>query len=225
MLELNKIYNMDCMVGMGKFPDKYFDLAIVDPPYGLGESSKDFASRSCLADSGKYVQKEWDKQKPDDKYFIELFRVSKKSIIWGGNYFTDNLDEQSGWIIWDKDNGKSDFSDCELAWTNFGGAVRKFRWRWQGMLQQNMKQKEIRIHPTQKPLPLYKWILKKYAKEGWKILDTHGGSGVTAVACEWLGFDYCVFEIDKEYWLTANARLEKERKKMRQTSLFGEMQV
>jgi len=220
MMELNKIYNMDCMVGMGKFPDKYFDLAIVDPPYGLGVASVSAWGGGGEFGKGKYNPiskkavkikryeiKEWDVAIPNTNYFRELIRVSKHQIIWGGNYFADMLNASSCWIVWDKENGKSNFADCELAWTNFNTAVRKFRWRWHGCLQHDMKNKEARIHPTQKPLQLYKWTLKKYAQAGWKILDTHGGSGVTAVACEWLGFDYCVFEVNKEYWAGANARL------------------
>jgi len=210
----------DCMEAMREMPDNFADLCICDPPYGLGESSKDFASRSRLADSGRYVQKEWDNKKPNDEYFIELFRVSKKTIIWGGNYFTDNLNEQGGWIVWDKDNGENDFADCEMAWTNFGGAVRIFRWRWHGMLQQNMKYKEIRIHPTQKPVALYRWILNKYAQAGWKILDTHVGSASSLIACEWEGFDYIGFEIDREYFEAACKRMDREREKMKQMKLL-----
>lgn len=213
---------MDCMVGMGKFPDKYFDLAIVDPPYGVGVARQDNTKRGKLG--SHYKIKDWDDKRPDDKYFKELMRVSKNQIVWGGNYFADMLNASSCWIVWDKKT-VGNTADCELAWTSFKTAVRKFGWMWEGFWQEDMKHKEQRIHPTQKPLQLYKWTLKKYAQVGWKILDTHGGSGVTAVACEWLGFDYCVFEIDEEYWAGANARLEKEREKMRQTSLFGEMQV
>jgi len=208
MLELNKLYLMDCMEGMKQFPDKYFELAIVDPPYGIGEDGLKNHSRGKLAKSTKYIPKNWDSKPPDDTYFKELMRVSKNQIIWGANHFISKIPfDSSCWIVWDKLNGKSDFADCELAWTSFKTAIRKFTYRWSGMLQGNMKDKEIRIHPTQKPVALYTWLLNNYAKKGDKILDTHVGSASSLIACHKLGFDYIGFEIDADYYKAATERL------------------
>ena len=140
------------------------------------------------------------------KNFKELFRVSKNQIIWGANHFLGMT--SSCWIVWDKDNGKTHFADCELAFTSFNSAVRKFKFKWQGMLQEDMKNKEKRIHPTQKPVALYKWLLTNYAKEGDKILDTHGGSGSICIACHDLKYDLVWTELDKEYYEAAKERFE-----------------
>ena len=219
MLKLNKLYNMDCMKGMKQFPDKYFELAIVDPPYGIGEDGSKNHSRSMLAVSKDYKSFHGkDLEAPPKEYFQELKRVSKNQIIWGANHFISKIPfDSSCWIVWDKDNGNNDFADCELAYTSFKTAVRKFRYRWHGMLQENMMNKEIRIHPTQKPVALYKWLLKNYAKEGDKILDTHVGSASSLIACYQMNFDYIGFEIDKEYFEKAQKRIADE---MAQISLF-----
>lgn len=211
----NVVYNLDCMEYLPQYEDNHFELAIVDPPYGIGESSKNFASRSKLASADKYVQKDWDNEKPTDEYFLELFRVSKNQIIWGGNHLVGKT--TSCMIVWDKDNGTNDFADCELAWTSFRTAVRKFKFRWNGMLQENMKDKENRIHPTQKPVKLYEWLLKNYANEGDKILDTHVGSGSSRIACYKMGFQFTGFEIDEEYWLAQEERFNNFK---RQLTLF-----
>lgn len=145
------------------------------------------------------------------QYFKELFRVSKNQIIWGANHFITRINKDSPcWIVWDKDNGANDFADCELAFTSFPNAVRKFKYRWHGMLQENMKNKEIRIHPTQKPVDLYAYLLKTFAKEGDKIFDSHLGSGSSRIAAYKLGFDFYGCEIDKEYFASANERFENE---------------
>ena len=148
---------MDCMDGMRQFPDKYFDLAIIDTPYGIGEDGSKNHSRGKLATAKNYKAYEGkDLESPSVEYWKELFRVSKNQIIWGANHFISKIPyDSSCWIVWDKDNGNTDFADCELAWTSFKTAVRKFTYRWQGMLQGNMKNKEIRIHPCQKPVALY----------------------------------------------------------------------
>ena len=220
MLELNGFYNMDCMDGMKQFPDKFFDLAIVDPPYGIGEDGLKNHSRDKLAISKKYIPKQWDKEPPKQEYFNELLRVSKNQIIWGANHFISRIPfDSSCWIVWDKQNGESDFADCELAWTSFKTAVRKFEFRWQGMLQGNMKNKENRIHPTQKPVALYTWLLNKYAKKGDKILDTHVGSASSLIACHKLGFEYIGFELDEDYFKSATERLEAVKA---QISIFDE---
>ncbi len=217
MLELNKLYNMDCMDGMKQFPDKYFDLAIVDPPYGIGENGEKNHSRGNKAIAKKYKSfAGGDIEPPSQAYFEELFRVSKNQIIFGANHFITKFSKDSScWLVWDKLNGDNDFADCELAWTSFNSAVRKFTFRWAGMLQGDMKNKEIRIHPTQKPVALYSWILGRYAKEGDKILDTHAGSASSLVACYMGGFDFIGFELDKHYFNLANERLKLEMSQLR----------
>lgn len=221
ILELNHLYNMDYMEGMKQFPDKYFDLAVVDPPYGIGESGAKNCTRSKLAKASEYKSFYGnDKTPPGCEYFLELNRISKNQIIFGANHFIDNLPQPRNshcWIVWDKDNGNNDFADCELAWASFNSAVRKIKYRWNGMIQEDMKNKEIRIHPTQKPVKLYEWILSNYAKPGDKILDTHAGSASSLVACENLGFQYIGFEIDRNYYRLAYDRLEAVKS---QTRLF-----
>ena len=209
-----ELFNEDCMKGMKRYPDKYFDLAIVDPPYGIGEDGLSNHSRGYLTETTKYAPKQWDKFKPPFEYFEELYRISINQIIWGANHF-GYMKESSCWIVWDKVNYGSDFADCELAWTSFDRAVRLFRFQWNGMLQGDMKNKEKRIHPTQKPVKLYEWLLKNYAKEGDKILDTHGGSMSIAIACYNLDFDLTLFEIDKAYFDAGKTRLENHKKQGR----------
>lgn len=221
-MQINTLYNMDCMEGMRKFPDKYFDLAIVDPPYGIGESGGRNHKRSNLAKATKYKAFHGhDKEPPTQEYFYELFRISKKQIIWGANHFIHLIPfDSSCWIVWDKQNDGSDFADCELAWTSFKSAVRKYAFRWNGMMQGDMKNKEVRIHPTQKPVALYSWLLNNYAKSGDKILDTHVGSASSLIACYELGFDYIGFEIDTDYFNEATKRLEDAKS---QTRIFDYM--
>lgn len=208
---------MDCMQGMKEFPDKYFDLAIVDPPYGIGENGDTNHTRSKLTKAKDYKAFSGNDLKPPDKeYFDELFRVSKNQIIWGANHFISKIPyDSSCWIVWDKDNGDNDFADCELAWTSFDSAVRKFKYRWHGMLQENMKNKEIRIHPTQKPIALYEWILSRYAKDGDKILDTHVGSASSLIACYNTNHKFVGFELDEYYYKVSKQRLDTEMAQMR----------
>ncbi|SEV88645.1 site-specific DNA-methyltransferase (adenine-specific) [Chitinophaga sp. YR573] len=220
MLELNRLYNMDCMDGMMHFPDKYFDLAIVDPPYGIGEDGGKSESRcrKTGVKPKKYKKKTWDSSPPPIEYFNELIRVSKNQIIWGANHFIDRIPLPSScWIVWDKVNGENDFADCELAYTSFKTAVRQVKYMWHGFMQgagfdgrmNAIKSKnEKRIHPTQKPIAIYKWLLDKYAKPGHKILDTHGGSCSSLIACIDLNFEYVGFEIDEEYYQDAIQRIE-----------------
>ncbi len=181
---------------MRKMKDNKFDLAIVDVPYGIKASSDSRFGKFFIVHlngmnkkvpSKNYKKSKWDNKPPKKEYFDELIRVSKNQIIWGANHFIDKIPYKSScWIVWDKENGESYGSDCELAYTNFSTAVRMFKWKWNGMLQHNMALKEERIHPTQKPVALYKWLLKNYAKEGDTILDTHVGSGSHRIACwEW----------------------------------------
>jgi site-specific DNA-methyltransferase (adenine-specific) len=205
------ITNEDNMALMSRYTDNYFDLAIVDPPYGIGEDGAKNHSRGKAARPTMYTAKNWDSSTPNEDYFIELIRVSKNAIIWGANHFIENIPNQnsSSWVVWDKQNGDNDFADCELAWTNHKTAVRKFQFRWAGMLQGDMSNKETRIHPTQKPVALYKWLLDKYAKQGDKILDTHLGSGSIAIACHDYGFDLTACELDKEYFDLAQKRINQ----------------
>lgn len=208
---ISEVYNIDCMEYMKNIPDKFFNLAIVDPQYGIGEDGKSNHSRGKLAKAKQYTPKHWDNEPMSPQYFKELFRVSKNQIIWGANHFITRINKDSPcWIVWDKDNGASDFADCELAFTSFPNAVRKFKYRWNGMLQGNMKNKEIRIHPTQKPVDLYAYLLKTFAKEGDKIFDSHLGSGSSRIAAYKLGFDFYGCEIDKEYFASANERFKNE---------------
>lgn len=208
-MELNKIYCMDALEFLRNLPDKSVDLILTDPPYGIGEAAGKNKSRSNLAVSKDYGTKDWDNAIPTEEVFKEIFRVSKNQIIFGGNYFVEYLPNSSCWIVWDKDNGENDFADCELAFTSFPTAVRRFKWRWAGMLQERMSWKEKRYHPTQKPLPLFRWILEKYAKEGQIVCDPFIGSGTTAVACKQLGIKYIGCDIDSEYVSIAEERLKQ----------------
>ena len=180
-------FNADNMTIMAQYPDKYFDLAIVDPPYGIGEDGSKNHTRGKLATSKNYKAYSGnDLKAPEADYFKELQRISKNQIIWGANHFIENLPTKNSpcWIVWDKENGETDFADCELAWSSFPTAVRKFKWKWQGMLQEKMKNKQERIHPNEKPIELYEFLIRTYAKENDKILDTHLGSGSIALAVD-----------------------------------------
>lgn len=211
------LHNIDCMDFMRNIPYKHYDLAIVDPPYGIGEDGSRGNPASAKWKNPKPTKhsvKKWDKIPPTKEYFDELFRVSKNQIIWGANYYPQFLKSSMGWIYWDKETGDSDYSDGELAFTSFNRALKRFNWMWNGFRQ---KQPESRIHPTQKPVALYKWILDKYAKQGDKILDTHGGSMSIAIACHDYGFDLDLCELDKDYFEAGKKRLENH---MLQTKLF-----
>jgi len=215
-------FNIDCMEFMKSKPDKCYDLAIVDPPYGIGMDSTHFKTKSSNAKPTDYGKKDWDNAIPNKEYFNELLRVSKHQIVWGGNYFVENLTNSSCWVVWDKDNGDSIHADCELAWTSFKTAVKKVKWLWHGMRQQNVKNKEKRIHPTQKPIALYRWLLHNYAKPNDKILDTHGGSMSIAIACDMEGFDLDICEIDKDYF---NAGVKRFENYKHQGVLFAPEQI
>ena len=214
-----QITNEDNMLLMARYPDKYFDLAIVDPPYGIkagnvySETSKVHGKSNAPRTAYKI---QWDNSIPTDEYFAELFRVSKNQIIWGGNYFTNFLKPSSGWIAWKKRDVKLDFNQLEFAWTSnlktgFADIL------WSGYWQPDMKNKQKRIHPTEKPYQLYKWLLENYAKQGNKILDTHLGSGSIAIACHDYKFDLTACELDKEYFDKAIQRINNHTA---QTKLF-----
>lgn len=208
----------DCLEVLRGLPDKSFDLAIVDPPYFSGPERRGFYGRRCSTigvDRVEYHKSDkW--HVPDPEYFRELERVSRYYIVWGCNYFDYQF--APGRIVWDKCNQSSTFSDCELAATNLFSSVRLFPFMWNGMcqgksikegrvMQGNKKLNEKRIHPTQKPVALYSWLLTTYAQEGWKILDTHLGSGSIAIACEDLGFSILGIELDQYYYDAARKRI------------------
>ena len=213
------ITNEDNMQLMSRYEDNYFDLAIVDPPYGIDIHKMNYtqSTKGGVAKRKDYSSVgDWDSRTPTDEYFKELFRVTKNQVIFGGNYF--NLPLTKSWLIWDKrtqDKYSNDFADCEMAWNSFNKTAKIFRWLWSGMMQQDMKNKEIRIHPTQKPVQLYEWLLMNYAKEGDKILDTHLGSGSIALACHNLGYDLTACELDKEYYDSAIKRLNEHTAQLR----------
>lgn len=216
-----EITNEDNIELMARYPDKYFDLAIVDPPYGI-DAANVLSGERRKSGKGKalksaFDKKDWDKEIPPSEYFKELQRVSKNQIIWGGNYFIEHLKNSQGWIVWDKINGTTNFADCELAYTSFDRATRIFPFMWNGMLQGDMKNKQVKYHPTQKPYQLYKYCLKNYASAGDKILDTHLGSGSIAIACHDYGFDLTACELDKDYFDAAVKRLKQHQS---QTKLF-----
>jgi site-specific DNA-methyltransferase (adenine-specific) len=202
---ISEVYNMDCIEGMKQYPDNHFDLAIVDPPYGIdgaveigfGDTKSGRVNRPS-----KWGQKQWDKERPTKAYFDELKRVSKNQIIFGGNYFADLLEPSRCWIVWDKMQ-RVDQADAELAWTSFTNSVRVYQFhcsKLQGFQNPN------RFHPTEKPISLYEWILGKYAKDGDLILDTHLGSQSSRIAANKAGLDFVGFEIDKEYFDNGNER-------------------
>ncbi len=212
--KMNTLYNMDCMEAMKDIPDKYFELAIVDPPYGINVSKTGNVGGEKLAKVKNYGVKDWDKSPPNKEYFEEMIRISKNQIVWGANHFISKIPiDSSCWLVWDKNNS-GNFADCELAWTSFKTTVRKFEYTWNGMLQGDMKNKENRIHPTQKPIALYEWLLNNYAKQGDKILDTHVGSASSLIACYNLGFDYMGFELDEDYYKSAIKRIEARKSQM-----------
>ena len=190
---------------MKRFSDNHFDLAIVDPPYGANDAFESKMTDSKKQASKRTKYKEFENIVPTEEYFAELKRVSKNQIIWGGNYFG----LAGGVIVWDK-NGTA-FGDGEIAICSTHKSVRIFEFTWNGMIQGDMKNKEVRIHPTQKPVKLYEWILMNYAKEGDKILDTHLGSGSIAIACHNLGFDLTACELDTEHYNNALKRLQQHQ--------------
>jgi len=217
--------NADCMDIMKEYPDKYFDLAVIDGNYGIGEDGKKNHSRSKLAKSKKYTCKNWDKESISIEIINEIIRVSKNQIFWGANHFISKLPyDSSCWIVWDKLNGPNDFADCELAWTSFNTSVRKFTYRWSGMFQGELvngkddHKKQIRIHPTEKPIQLYEWIYKNYAKPEFKVIDTHGGSFSNLIAADNFGLsEFVICEIDKEYF---DAGMNRYNQFKRQLKLF-----
>ncbi len=223
-------YNMDCKIGMKEFPDKFFELAVVDPPFFSGPEKREYYGRQISPIGVKRYYKASDEwELPDEDYFNELFRVSKHQIIWGCNYF--DYPFGPGRIVWDKCNGESSFSDCEIAYCSMHDSVRLFRYMWNGMFQGkslteghiqqgNKKLNEKRIHPTQKPVNLYRWIIWKYIQSGWKILDTHTGSASSLIAYHEAGLPFVAFEKDKYMY---GLSMERYRTETAQMSLFDFM--
>jgi len=204
-----ELLNCDCMELLKQTPDNYYSLSICDPPYGIGKKLLVGGNTGVVKFHEQYSLNEWDDNTPPKEYFLELFRVSKNQIIWGGNYFIEHLYNTRGIIFWDKNLGEpTNFSHFELAWTSFNCIARKVQ------ISSNTGD---RIHPTQKPVKLYRWLLKNYAKEGDKILDTHGGSMSSAIACHQMGFDLTLCELDKDYY---DAGVKRFREQTMQQSLF-----
>ncbi len=219
------ITNEDNMELMARYEDNYFDLAIVDPPYGINADKKqNLAAEQRIKANGKskagrgwkqYKKSNWDNKIPNKDYFKELFRVSKIQIIWGGNYFFDLWKYSNSFILWNKMQRDFSLADGELAWYSVNNkAMRIFDFSRGGALSNN-NNNGGRIHPTQKPVKLYEWLLMNYAKEGDKILDTHLGSGSIAIACHNLGFDLTACELDKEYYQAAMKRLKEHQSQLR----------
>lgn len=201
-----ELYNIDCMEALREMQDNQFDLAIVDPPYALGIDGQRETKRGKKSDRKEHKKKYWDSATPDKIYFDELHRVSKNCIIFGANYMIDSLSKcTKGWIVWDKGQYGLTMSDCELAYSTFNKPTRIYKKNRVQLL------KEGTIHPTQKPITLYKWILNNYAKEGDKILDTHLGSGSIAIACHDLKFNLTGYELDEEYFESAKRRVKEHQ--------------
>ena len=197
------ITNEDNMELMARYEDNHFDLAIVDPPYGIHKSLKGWGKDEDVRPFGRlYRKSDWTDELPNQKYFDELFRVSKNQIIWGGNYMTDYLSAERDWIIWDKKQSDAvNFSMHEMAWTSFKYVPRLFR----------CSTVSNKVHPTEKPIKLYEWLLDQKAKDGNKILDTHLGSGSIAIACHNRGFELTACELDKEYYNAAIKRINQHK--------------
>ena len=199
----SEVFNTDCLEAMKQYPDNYFELAIVDPPYGNIDAIGLIDNKKGKQATKRTNYKLFDNIAPDNEYYIELERVSKNQIIWGGNF----LGLCGGVIVWQK-NGTA-FGEAEVAICSTHKSVKVFEYTWNGMIQQNMKDKENRIHPTQKPVALYRWLLQNYAKEGDKILDTHLGSGSSRIAADMEGFDFTGYELDKDYFEASVKRFDE----------------
>ncbi len=197
---------------MSRYEDNHFDLAIVDPPYGIGVTKNKRLNNIS--------NKDWDNEIPKKEYFEELKRVSKNQVIWGGNYFIEHLSNTRCYLNWDKLNHSDTYADCEMAWTSFDKNAKIFKYMWDGNRYgfigaiKGVGKKSIRIHPTQKPVKLYEWLLMNYAKEGDKILDTHLGSGSIAIACHNLKYDLTACELDKEYFEAAMKRIKRHQQQI-----------
>lgn len=233
----SEVYLEDCVKALKRFNDKHFDLAIVDPPYGINWSKSPASNtggrlhkKTGITYNVKGINhtiKDWDTNQPTQEYFDELFRVSKNQIIWGENYIQFNQKSKStGRIFWDKVNPNTNFSDGELAWSSLNNTIKQLEYMWNGMMQgesitngrtqqANKKKNEKKIHPTQKPVKLYEWLLHNFAKEGDLILDTHLGSGSSRIAAYKGGFNFVGFEIDQEYYEKQEKRFNDFKSQLR----------
>jgi site-specific DNA-methyltransferase (adenine-specific) len=212
--DLTRSFNMDCMEFMKDVPDKFYELGVIDPPYGIGIDG--FKTTNSNNTKGSFYKKKgWDKKSSDKLFFDQLFRVTKNQIIFGANHFISKIPyDSSCWIVWDKNRGDQCFADAELAWTSFDSPVKLKKITWDGFRQDDMKNKQVRIHPTEKPVKLYEWLLMNYAKEGDKILDTHGGSQSSRIACYNLGYALDIIELDQEYFDEGNKRFETHKQQL-----------
>ena len=224
----SKVFNMDCMEGMKQYPDKYFDLAIVDPPYFSGPEKRKYYGQEISGHGVRridYTPLDETWQIPSHEYFEELYRISKHQIIWGCNYYPE-VYPGSGRIFWDKVNDQSDFSDGEIAFCSKISSVRIFRYMWNGMMQGrgdgtskqmqgNKSLNEKKIHPTQKPISLYRWLYKNYAKPGDKILDTHLGSGSSRIAAFEFGVDFTAYEKHLTYFEAQEKRFNQYKSQLK----------
>jgi site-specific DNA-methyltransferase (adenine-specific) len=212
----SEVFNTDCLDAMKSYPDNYFELAIVDPPYGIGADKTIHIVKpdrpSTWNKIEKYKIKNWDSAIPNKNYFDELFRVSKNQIIWGGNYFTEYLKPSKCWVFWDKQFDKTfNFSHGELAWTSFDSQLKMFK----KSSKSETRGGKNRIHPTQKPVALYRWLLKNYAKPNDKILDTHLGSGSSRIAADMEGYNFTGYELDKDYFDASVKRFNEYKQQIK----------
>ena len=206
-LPINEIICGDCLEVMRGMEADSVDAVVTDPPYGIGESNEKYLMRGLLASPTDFGHYEWDNKIIGVEYFVEIFRVSRQQVIFGGNYYSHVLPPRSCWLVWDKDNGATDFADCELAWTSLKKAVRRMRWRWNGMLQEDMANKEHRVHPTQKPIAVMAWAISFVTPPHGLVLDPFCGSGTTCVAAKREGFNYIGIELSEEYCEIARNRV------------------
>ncbi len=235
---MNRVILQDCLEAMREMPDKCFDLAVCDVPYGINIAragkigncnpfggKKSFGVKNTkrkIIASTDYGKKKWDSNSPNQEYFNELIRVSKNQILWGANHFISKIPFDSPcWLVWDKENS-GNYADCELAWTSFTSVVKKFDFRWNGMLQGNMKDKELRIHPTQKPVALYDFMFQNYATKGMRILDTHGGSMSSVISAMKNEMEITCYEIDEDYF---NAGKKRIKNYLAQGNMFQQPQI
>ncbi len=219
----SEVYLEDCVTALKRYADNYFDLAIVDPPYGIGAGKKSF--QSGTRKSYNHTDKDWDASTPTDEYWNELFRVSKNQIVWGANYYADKLPISRGWVYWHKMVLTDNYSQGELAWTSFDCVMKFVEYKYQGnylgfrnsITTQSSTKEETRIHPTQKPIALYEWLIKEFAKPNDLILDTHLGSGSSRIAANKAGLSFVGCEIDVDYY---NAEQERYKEFISQLRLF-----
>ena len=197
------VYLMDCMDLLKQIPDKYFELAVVDPPYGIGANKMTLGNGKTKVNRGA---RDWDNKIPDKPYFDGLKNSCQNQVVWGGNYMTEYLSPTGAWLFWDKGTGENDYADGELAWTSFNKPLRKYFKSWVG---NNAKDEYKRLHPTQKPIALYEWIFKNYAKPNDKILDTHLGSGSSRIAADKANLPFVGCELDPDYFYASVRRFNE----------------